>query len=441
MSLTAIIFALIYFTGLILNFYNPVYGMITYIFEWHNHPPYFWWGDELPDLRWSYTIAVATLISYAINKNRLQRLYAKPDYSLVIWIVLLILNMALVSYSVALFPDASYDKTMDVVKKLVLVLLMIGLIRNKRDYNILIWVIMLCVANMGFIALDGSNRDIGVIAPNATEENALSAHVMAMLPFFGVYFLLGNKWQKLILALSVPLCLNLIILANSRATVLGLVAIGLFAIFLMKGKYRILVTLGVIAGAFVFLQLTNEQFYERQDTNYSDRSSQSRLWIWKGALEMWKDHPFGVGDHGFEELSMNYIPEIDEPKSQHNTFVAIFTDWGIIALVLYLGLLIHTFVITFQVKRWTKNRPEFRWYALNTTAIQLALMGITAAGMFHSRQYSEVVYWLMALAVVQKNLLRDEIARQQLQIEDDEPGMVMAASSSENGVPIVQQQR
>jgi O-antigen ligase len=156
---------------------------------------------------------------------------------------------------------------------------------------------------------------------------------------------------------------------------------------------------------------------------------------------MWKDHPFGVGDHGFEELSMSYIPEIDEPKSQHNTFVAILTDWGIIALVLYLCLLIHTFAITFQVKRWTKNRPEFRWYALNTTAIQLALMGITAAGMFHSRQYSEVVYWLMALAVVQKNLLRDEIARQELQIDDEEPEMVVAVNSTENGMPIVQRQR
>jgi probable O-glycosylation ligase (exosortase A-associated) len=441
MSITAIVFALIYFTGLILNFYNPVYGMITYIFEWHNHPPYYWWGDELPDLRWSYTIAIATLVSYVINKNRLQRLYAKPDYSLVIWIVLLILNMALVSYSVALFPDASYDKTMDVVKKLVLVLLMIGLIRNKRDYNILIWVIMLCVANMGFIALDGSNRDIGVIAPNATEENALSAHVMAMLPFFGVYFLIGNKWQKLILALSVPLCLNLIILANSRATVLGLIAIGVLAIFLIKGKYRIVVIVGLVLGAFVFLQLTNEQFFERQDTNYSDRSSQSRIWIWKGALDMWKDHPFGVGDHGFEELSMSYIAEIDEPKSQHNTFVAILTDWGIIALVLYLVLLIHTFIITMQVKRWSKNRPEFRWYALNTTAIQLALVGITAAGMFHSRQYSEVVYWLMAMAVVQKNLLRDEIAQQLLQADEEETEKVVAATSGENGMSIVQRQR
>ncbi|MEZ4763670.1 MAG: hypothetical protein R3C26_10895 [Calditrichia bacterium] len=60
MSLTAIIFALIYFSGMMLTFYNPVFGVLTYIFEWHNHPPYFWWGNDLPDLRWSYSIAIVT---------------------------------------------------------------------------------------------------------------------------------------------------------------------------------------------------------------------------------------------------------------------------------------------------------------------------------------------------------------------------------------------
>lgn len=442
MSLTAVIFALVYFTGLILTFYNPVYGVITYIFEWHNHPPYFWWGDALPDLRWSYTIALATLISFFINRNRLKPMLVKPDLKILIWVCFIILNMFVVSYMFALFPDASFEKTMDVVNKLMLFYLLVSLMRTQQDYRILMWVIIVCVSHMGFIAWDvGSNRDIGVIAPNATEENALSAHVMAMLPFFGIYFLLSNRWQKIFILLAVPFCLNLIILANSRATVVGLMAIGMFSVLLMRGKYRMIVVVGIIGATALFLNLTNESFSERQQTDVSDNSAQSRLWIWGGAYEMWKEHPMGVGDGGFEELSMSYIPEINSPKSQHNTFVAIFTDWGLIGLLLYLGFLAHAFFITMQVKRLSKWRPELRWYYLNTTAIQLALIGISAAGIFHSRQYAEVVYWLIAFAVAQKRLVENEIAEIDLEESEETPeAELIPVSENGNGLPIGQRQ-
>ncbi len=440
MSLTAIVFVTIYFVGLILTFYRPYYGVLTYIFEWHNHPPYFWWGDELPDLRWSYTIALATLISFFLNRNKFQTV-EKPDFSPAIWIVLIVLNMFVVSYMYAILPEISMEKTYEVLKMLVFFLLLVVLVKTYPDYRGMIWVIILCAANMGFIAWqEGSNRDIGVIAPNATEENALSAHIMAVMPFMGIYFLRAKKLGKIIIALSVPFCLNLIILANSRATLVGLLAIGFLSIFLVKGKYRMVVLLGVLAAGFLFTQLTNEQFEERQSMEtYDDGSASSRLWIWEGGWRMWKDHPMGVGGGGFVELSMDYIPEIDKPKSQHNTFVAIFTDWGFIGILLYLGFMIHIFKITFRIKRRAKI-PELNKYSLEATAIQLGLVGLIVAGLFHSRQYSEVVYWLCGFAIILDTLQRNELVELQAAGEAEPAETVLPVLVNGNGASVIDTQ-
>lgn len=420
MSLTAIAFLLIYGTGLILTFKNPYYGVLTYIYEWHNHPPYYWWGNDLPELPdflgWSFLIALATLISFFMHKSKLEPI-DKPYYKPVIWIALIVVNMYLVSYAFAVLTDVSTDKALEIFKMMIFFLLLVALVRNYQDYKTMIWVIIICVAHFGWIAIDGSNRDIGVIAPNATEENAVSAHVMAILSFFGVYFLQSRRWGKAFILLTVPLCLNLIILANSRATMLGLLAIGIFAVILIPGKTRYVVIFGLVAATFVFLQLTQDTFLERQSTEtYTDGSATSRFHIWSGGMEMWKDYPMGVGGGGFVELSMDYIPEITKPKSQHNTFVAIFTDWGFMGIFLYLGFQAHIFLLTFKIKKTAKRFkrfPEMNKFILETTAVQLALIGLAGAGLFHSRQYAEVVYWLSGFAIILYNIQRTELARLQ----------------------------
>lgn len=433
MGLTGLIFVVIYFTGCALTFYNPVYGVMTYVFEWHNHPNYFWWGRALPDLRWSFLIAFLTMASWAMNKTRLKPMY-KPSYAPVGWIFAMSFNMFLVTLFAAVLPGIggpSWDKFLEIFKIGIFSYLMVQLVREYDNYRQLIWVVIACVAHFGWTAFtEGSNRDIGVVAPNATEENAISAHVVAILPFFGIYFLMTkNKWQKIFLVLSVPLCLNLLILANSRSALLGLVAIGLLSVVLTKGRHRAWVVVGLAIGAVAFLFLTNEQFWERQETtaNYQDDgSAMSRIHIWTGGLEMWKDHPFGVGGGGFVHLSMDYIPEIKEPKSQHNTYVAVFTDWGFIGMILYFCYLIHIIMLTFKIKRNSKMHPLLMKYHLEVTALQMAIAGICAAGMFHSRQYAEVVYWLGSFTMILNNVQKTEMAEIQADME-------AASEVSENG--------
>lgn len=437
MSLSSLIFITVYGIGSLMTLYNPVFGILTYVFEWHNHPPYYWWGDSLPDLRWAYTISLLTLGSWAIHRARLPKLTFHEKRPAA-WLFFFALNAIAVSLFVAIDPNESLSKAIELVKVWVLFLLMTQLVRTYPDYRKMIWVIMVCVGYLGWIAFnEGSNRDIGVKAPNATEENAMSAHVMTVMAFYGIYFLMGKRWEKILLAVMAPFCLNLIILANSRGTFLGLVAIGALSIYLIKGRFRWWAMAGMVGAVLVFFSLTNEQFWERQSstTDYKeDNSAMSRFHIWEGGWEMLMDRPYGLGGMGFVHLSMAYIPEITEPKSQHNTFVAAATDWGFQGIFFYMGFLTTVFLITVRIKRRSKLHPDLKKYMLEGTALQLAIVGISVAGLTHSRQYNEVVYWLGALTVMLTNIQETEISA----LQDAEEIKVEAVPEPSEAAPVVQ---
>src|SRR5687767_13695590 len=66
MSLTALAFLAIFFGGLVLAFYRPLFGLGVYVWTFYANPASAWWGQDLPDLRWSMSAAVVTLIAYLL---------------------------------------------------------------------------------------------------------------------------------------------------------------------------------------------------------------------------------------------------------------------------------------------------------------------------------------------------------------------------------------
>ncbi|RMF57189.1 MAG: hypothetical protein D6748_11710 [Calditrichaeota bacterium] len=260
MSLTTIIFLGLYVIGFILTMYNPLYGLMTYIFEWHNHPPYWWWGKDLPDIRWAFSIALLTMMSVFLNRKKLPKL-ENLNYQPIIWLILFVLNAYFVSFVAAILPKESMKKAEDLLKIAIHVSLFVYIIRRPKDYHLLIWAILLSVGNFGRISFqEGSNRDLGVYAPHATGGNAIAAYVMAVLPFYGIMFLRGKRWEKILSVIIVPFIFNMLILENSRAAIVGLLAVAGFSVIWLKGRTRFRMIMALIFAGVIFLQLTNEQF-------------------------------------------------------------------------------------------------------------------------------------------------------------------------------------
>ena len=393
---------------------------MTYIWEWHNHPPYWWWGKDLPDLRWSLSIAVLTLGSALFHKSKLKSLI-EPEYKPMIWLTFFILNAGLVSMVFATLPDDSFGKFDSLWKVGINYALMLYVIRRPQDYRLIILVLLLGVFNFGRVAQsEGSNRDLGIMAPNATGGNPIATHVMVSLPFFAMYALRGKRWLKIFTFIAIPFALNLIILENSRAATMGLVAMGALAPLVIKGRTRWTVILALVAGGLVIGMLANDQFISQQSTTTAgfeaDNSASTRKYLWAGAWELMQDHPMGVGGEGFEYHFQFYVPELASQgsrdgggKTVHNTFLNVSTEWGFLGIIFYLGFLVSSYIMLLKIKARCKLHPDLNFYYFEATAIQLAFIGMMVAGLTHNRQYAEMVYWLGAFSVALFNMQKTEI--------------------------------
>src|SRR5262245_61503577 len=75
MSLSALIFLVVFALGLFLTLQRgPIYGLLTYLWAFYNSPPDRWWGESLPDLRWSLVASMVTLIAITQKQSTLTRL-------------------------------------------------------------------------------------------------------------------------------------------------------------------------------------------------------------------------------------------------------------------------------------------------------------------------------------------------------------------------------
>ncbi|NIU01137.1 MAG: hypothetical protein GWN01_09485, partial [Nitrosopumilaceae archaeon] len=270
------------------------------------------------------------------------------------------------------------------------------------------------MANFGRVAWEeGSNRDLGVIAPGATSGNLIASYMMSIVPFYATSFMLGNRWMKIFCIISIPFVLNALILENSRGTILGLFSMAVLAPFLVKGKLRFRLIIGLIFGALIFLQLTNQQFWERQSTTVhyeEDSGAETRFLLWDGAYRFLQDHPFGGGGDAFVIVADEYVPELREKfmehgnRTVHNTYLNTATDWGFLGLFFFLGFIIHTLTIVRRVKKDAKKLPDFDFYNLQAVGLLLAMTGALVAYVFYSRQYAENFYWFSAFAVALRNI-------------------------------------
>src|SRR5689334_13270666 len=75
LGLTGAVFLLVFAAGCGLALArHPIYGLMTYVAVFYLHPPARWWGQALPDLRWSLTASLITLIAVLVHKPKAKTL-------------------------------------------------------------------------------------------------------------------------------------------------------------------------------------------------------------------------------------------------------------------------------------------------------------------------------------------------------------------------------
>jgi hypothetical protein len=409
MSATALLWLAILVATAAMSITRPAWAMALYMATFFAAPQNWWWGDEVPTLRYALIAGFVLIISVVINRPD-----EKSGHKLtfVHWAALLMtVNATFVHFFLATRPNVSIGNYVEMLKYVLLVFLMWQGIRTKDDFRLVLVAIALGIGYIGYeVTINergyfAAGRLEGVGAPGADSANSLACLLLANLPLTSSLLVNSRLFHKAVVALSAPMALNVILLCNSRGAFLGLISAGLAFPLIARGatRKRAMQTMA-LGGVVLFLLLGDPQILDRFATTFvgsedRDRSAASRLEFWQAGLAMLKDYPLGDGGGAFKYVQGGkYLQEVgvDEDRSLHNGYLTEATSWGIQGLALQMVMLIGSLLAAYRTSNNCRLAGEIN-DALIGICVVVSMIGFLIHSVFGSFLGNEWGFWLVAL--------------------------------------------
>jgi putative inorganic carbon (hco3(-)) transporter len=415
MSLTAIVWVALAITFLVMSLRRPVWALALYFLTFFAAPLFWWWGDDLPNLRYAlwagYVLLAAVVIVPVPGIPNLPATDKLRTLS-----IAMLVNAAAVHFVLAVDRNISLEVLVEFFKYILLYFLISAAIKDRADLHRAIAVIALGAAYIGWEVTVNERGDFsgsrleGVGAPAAQTSNSLANVLLVTLPLAGSLFLQKSwKWKTVAIVAS-PLILNVLLLCNSRGAFLGLIGTGVSFVLVSRGKTRRRALQTMALGSIVlFFLLGDPEILNRFVTTFTgseerDNSAASRFTFWEAGFRLLNDYPLGAGGGAFKfALGSHYLSQLvgvedADSRSLHNGFMTEATDWGIQGLALKLAAFYMAIMIAYRTAE--KARKEERLLdallgiCLVTTAIGFLIHCTFGAFLDH-----EWGYWILALLV------------------------------------------
>lgn len=427
MATTSFLFLISYIGGLLAAlFRNPVYGLYTYVAVFYLHPPSRWWGQFMPELRWSLIAAVVTLFAtwrLAADEER-QGWQSHTGIKLFIVFAAWLWFQWLWSITGELHEEA----VMLYTKYVVLFYMMYRLLTDWDRVRMFVAINVAGCLYLSWLAWQAPpwGRLEGVGGPGIDEANALGMQLVTGL-VFAVALLIEKRWKFRLLAIvAIPLVVNGIIQTESRGATVGLVAAGLAMLYLGARRHRRFLVLCSLIGLAVLIRTAPENFVERmsnligivEQTEEMDTSAESRLVLIDAQWRMFLEHPWGTGHRGTAILSNRYLEkkylaintlddEMGGSRSSHNMIMTALVEHGIPGIILVLAIIAWALGSLRRLKFWDPDTvtPELEIYRMTVGG---ALVSVLVAGMFTDYLKAEVMYWCLALIAVMTDIATRE---------------------------------
>ena len=391
---------------------RPFFGLCAYLMAFYLNPPARWWGESLPDFRWSFVAALVTLLVIFIKNSRFEsfrftetRLYAVFFFYVVIqtyWAIDLTAHLEFVSA---------------VFNFLMVIFLIQGSVRDEKD---LIWFIVFMMLGCSYFTYIGmtsvwGGRLDGVGGPAISSTNQMAQHVAAVF-YCGVFLVLlkSRRWYEYaVVVLLLLLCIKVILMAGSRGVYLSIMMTGVFVLlFSAQGSRRRLYVLAGLAifSAVVFLGPTVMQRFNgvelTQMSETSDKSARSRIVIVQSQIQMFKGAPWlGHGHKGTLFLSPLYIapefltssgPNNQRGRASHNYFLSLLVDHGLIGTSIILLIIYRCLAPLRSISRakFIGRQDDIRILLIG---LMMGLLCLMLSGMSSDHKNSETSIWFFAL--------------------------------------------
>ncbi len=394
--------------------YAPHLSVYGYIADYCIVPAKEWWAMPFRFLRFSFTLALCTLVGMIIywSKLRQGKQFLQSQETLlltilgIVWLSSFLGPETTGRYSTVDHPTVKFTKVV------IFAMMMTHIITERKKFDGLLWLFVFISLFLGHKAwtvprssyLQGRLEGVG--GADFAESNFFAGFMASMLPLIGVQLLRSKKWYgKAICAVSAAFSANAVVLTRSRGGFVGVAAGALMACIFAPKRHRkkiaVMLVLGVLGGIYV----ADEQFLARlttisADEEDLDESAGSRFRLWRAGGEMLIDRPLGIGIGNWYQTIGDYIPDY-AGKDCHSTYVKIAAELGVQGAIVFALIILIGFKKLRQIRKKAEALPrsignDFIMFSFGLTVSWAALF---ASGLTVSMCYMEFLWMLLMLPV------------------------------------------
>lgn len=366
------------------------------------------------------------------EREHRERIFSHPGF---LFVLLLFVGWTLISATWAEYPATAIETFTRYLPNAFLFLIVFAAVRTREQ---LLWVVGAFVVGAFLSGVYGllvpaPAADVGRLSGAGGDPNETAAAMVAGLALATALGIAarGKPLVRLACATAGVICLLALFLTSSRG---GLIALGvaLIAAVVLGGRRRGT----MLAAAFAAVVVTVFYFATIAPADVRERVTNpeggtGRVDIWTVGWRMVEDNALeGVGAGNFSTSSIHYLLEpgallrddfiVDTPKVAHNTYLQVLAELGIVGFVLFMTILLFSFVCAFKAHRVAAAAGD-RELDIIARATVVALVALFAAYVFVSRDYGKQLWLLLAVCPVMLELARREL-RARLSAADPEPG-------------------
>ena len=407
MSLTAIVWLCAFAAFAMLAFRRPSWGIALYLLVFYVDPNFWWWGRPISAAFGQHLSITAALIFAAAALLRGPRL--RPQEKRLFFVLIIYaLSATIVHFALAANPERS-ARGLDLLwKNIGLLFLIITSIRDRVDWKIFIYAIVIGSLYIGYemVVNDRGSFSAGRyerrVAAGVTDANYLAGLLSLAVPLAGALLLIGEKRERLLAMVTLPLVCDTIVLCDSRGGFLALLAGGAWLLIAASGRMRRYALTGLFLGMLAVPVLVRDpRIIDRFLTTFApaeerDASAQSRLDLWMAGMRMLGDYPLGSGaeaafksDRGSRYIGQN--------RAIHNGYLDVACAWGIQGAALYVLAL---WLAWRRLRKATRNVSEHEGgqrMAFWGACVQAAFVTQLVSALFISSFDGEWFFWMIGL--------------------------------------------
>lgn len=389
-----------------LIFVSPFYGVLMwYVFSIGNLPAFTY--GFFAGLNYAYVIAICTFASWLLFSSEKK---AIPLTTVVVLTLLFSIWMTITSLFALAPSELVWDKWIIVHKILLMALVGYALTTTPARVSQLVWAVVL---SLGFWGVRGAI--IGALTGGASklygpgnsaigDNNDFGLALVMILPLiFYKWQLAESRWLRHALLCLGAMVTVSVVLTYSRGALLGLGAMA--AVLLVRSRARVRIALVIITLGSLVWNFAPQAWFERMNTieTYDqDASANSRLYIWKVALQIAHQRPVIGG--GFKVtywpdatnplLAGSDVPELTRARASHSIYFETLAEHGYVGLAIFLAITIYSWFNCSRLIRQSVGRKELAWAEHLGRMGQPVLIAYWTAGAFASQTYLDE-YWCM----------------------------------------------